>query len=638
MTNKEMTQEKPGPETNIIDTTPIDTPVKDTMTQDHQGLAGQAQDNQGGAGQKTKAKGNRVKNTLLLIRSMKPYGYETIFTLVCAFLKHVSTLASAGIVAYMVGLAMEGELAGRFWGLFGWLCAGILTRATMYYGEMWFGHDVAYRVLKDFRINLYSQVDKISPAYQLKHHTGNIGSTLIADVEILEWFLAHTFGTAVVAIVFTAFVLVLLALVNLPLAAMTLVFGVLVAYTPFFLYGRADAQGKDIREKLARANVITLEGVHGLRELLTLNQLDNYKEKYKKATQALYDSQLTYGRRQGTENLLMSLLVGFFTVAVMGLGAGMVADGTLDFKLYPVTILLGALLFSPILEICGAARNLGIVFAAANRVQNVLNALPVVKDLGTVTDSSNLDPEVRFEKVSFHYLEGEPAALKDVSFEVKKGLVTALVGPSGAGKTTCANLLLRYWDRSNGSVTIGGEDIKNLSFNALHDLVCAVPQEIYLFNVSVRENIRLGKPEASDLEVESAAKAAFAHDFIMGLPNGYDTLTGERGFNLSGGQRQRIAIARAFLKNTPIIILDEAVSNLDTENEFYIQKTIKTMVNQKTILLVAHRLSTIMAADQLIVLNQGRLVQSGSPQDLIAQDGFFKDLVNGQITKEGFVA
>ncbi|MDR0622007.1 MAG: ABC transporter ATP-binding protein/permease [Deltaproteobacteria bacterium] len=565
---------------------------------------------------------------------MKPYGPETALTLVCTLLKHLVTLTTAGMVAYMVGLAMEGQLAEHFRFLFGWLCVGIFIRATMYYGEMWFGHDVAYKILKDFRINLFAQVDKISPAYQLLHHTGNIGSTLLADVEMLEWFLAHTFGTAVVSVIITLAILVSLAWISLPLAALTLVSAVLVAYTPFLLYGKADRQGKDIRELLAKANVVTLEGIHGLRELLTLNQLERYKKKNRLAMEALYDSQLAYGRRQGTENLLMNALVGFFTVAVMAIGASMVAAGTLDFSLYPVAVLLGSLLFSPIIEICGVARNLGIVFAAANRVQLVLSAVPTVKDEGTISEIATLNPDISFEGVSFRYLDDEPEAVKDISFNIKPGQVTALVGPSGAGKTTCVNLLLRHWDRNNGLIKIGGEDIKNLAFNGLRDICCAVPQDIYLFNVSVKENIRLGKPSASDLEVVEAAKAAFAHEFIENLPDGYDTITGERGFQLSGGQRQRVAIARAFLKNSPILIFDEAVSNLDTENEYYLQRTIKSLIERKTILLVAHRLSTIMAANQLIVMDGGRIAQIGSPAKLIAENGVFKDLVDGQISKQ----
>lgn len=584
---------------------------------------------------KSKKETTRIKNTLRLIVSMKPYSLEMIATIVTTFLKHIGTIGSAGIVAYMAALAMEGRLLSEFPVLFSWLCVCIVLRAVMYYGEMWFGHDVAYRVLRDFRIKLYDKLETISPAFVLKKRSGQIGATLMSDVEILEWFLAHTFGSFLVAVAITIVLLILLAKIHILLSILMMIFSILTLWTPFLLKKKADEQGRKVREKAAEANAVTIEGIQGLRELLTLNYLERYKERNKESMQNLYDAQLTYGKRAGTESALMQIFVGAFTVVVMAVTAVFVSQDVLAFEVYPMVVMLSALLFSPIIEVCGVARNLGNVFAAADRIQMVFDAAPVVKDDGKDMDCSSLQHRVVFEHVSFRYDDDLDKVLDDVSFAIEPGQTVALVGPSGAGKSTCINLLLRYWDAEGGSIRIGGVDIRHISLDNLRDLTAAVLQDVFLFNVSIRENIRLGRPEATDGEIEEAAKAAYAHDFIMEQPHGYDTIAGERGFCLSGGQRQRIAIARAILKNPPILVLDEAVSSLDSENEKFIQQALQDKLGNRTTVVVAHRLSTIMAADKLVVLDKGRVVQVGHHSELIAQEGFYKDLVANQVDKSG---
>jgi ABC-type multidrug transport system fused ATPase/permease subunit len=297
--------------------------------------------------------------------------------------------------------------------------------------------------------------------------------------------------------------------------------------------------------------------------------------------------------------------------------------------------MMSTLLFSPIMEVSNVARNLGNVTGAADRIQRVLDETEEVVDDGPDVDMVSLGtPRIVFDDVSFSYDESTAPALKGVSFTVEPGETVALVGPSGAGKTTCSSLLLRTWDVDSGSISVAGRDIREMSLDSLHTLLSAVLQDSYLFNMPVRENIRLGRLDASDDEVEAAAKTAHIHDFIESLPAGYDTMTGERGSQLSGGQRQRISIARAVLKNAPILILDEAVSNLDTENERAIQKALDEQLAGRTSLVIAHRLSTILSADRIVVLNAGRVEADGTHAELLATSEFYRKLIELQLAKE----
>ncbi|MDR3209990.1 MAG: ABC transporter ATP-binding protein/permease, partial [Oscillospiraceae bacterium] len=353
-----------------------------------------------------------MKNIKTLTLSIKPYGGEMLLTILTAFLKHGSMLGAAALSSYMVGLAMERRLAARFPPLFALLCACILLRAAFYFGEMYFAHDVAFRVIRDFRLKLYKKVAEVSPALLLGERTGSVGETLVSDVEVIELFLAHTFSTFIVAVIITLILLPALAVISPLLAAMMLVFALVLGFVPFYLKKSAESQGRDVREKKASANAMTLEGILGLRELMTLNRVERYKAENRKSLDALYGAQLTYGKRQGTESLIAQICVGGFSIAVAGISAMLVAGGHMAFALYPVAVILAAMLFSPILELASAAQNLGLVFAATNRIQRVLHTEPMVTDAGTSAPPQSC--EVEFEDVRFAY--GGAPVLRGVSF------------------------------------------------------------------------------------------------------------------------------------------------------------------------------------------------------------------------------
>jgi len=572
----------------------------------------------------------RLKNVFYLSKHLKPYAARMFGAIVTGILNHIFTIGISCTCAYMVGLVLENKLDGRMNLLIILLLGLVLGKVVAYFGEMWLAHDVAFKVLSDFRIKLYDAIEKVSPALLLNKRLGQIASILMSDVELLEWFFAHSFGSVIVAFVVPAILLIFLGSFHIMLPLIMLLFIGILIWVPLSMKEKADQKGQEVRAELGEANSVIVEGVQGIKELLTLNYVDKYKKKNMKYMHKLYTSQLEYGKRLGTEGALLQVAVGIAMICVTAYSALLVFNGNLEFEWFTVVVMLSGIAFNPIIEICNTARNFGLIFAAANRVFLILNSEPVVKDCGKETDISQLKKEILFSDVSFRYKKELPLAVENISFSVNPGETVALVGASGAGKSTCIRLLLRQWDIESGSVKIGGMDIRDMTLGNLQDLISVVFQDVYLFHKSIRENIRLGKPGATDEEVEKAAKAALAHSFIIEMKNGYDTLAGEKGVQLSGGQRQRIAIARAILKGSSILIMDEAVSNLDTENERLIEEALKENCKDYTKLIVAHRLSTILSADKLIVFERGKIAQVGNHEKLIKEEGVYRNLVKAQ--------
>ncbi len=304
-------------------------------------------------------------------------------------------------------------------------------------------------------------------------------------------------------------------------------------------------------------------------------------------------------------------------------GAALVAHRDLSRTFLPPIAILAAVSFGPITRLVESVKSLGQVAAAGERIFSLL-AIPapvVDRQPPGAPPAVAARPGIEYRSVGFRYRPELPPAVQGITFSVSPGETVALVGHSGAGKSTCVNLLLRFWDVESGLVAVGGVDVRDLPQAELHRIVGFVSQDVYLFHSTVRENLRLGRPEATDVEIEEAARAAVAWEFIEALPDGLDTETGERGVQLSGGQRQRLAIARAFLADPPILVLDEPVSNLDSENERALTQAMGRLRQGRTTLIVAHRLSTIQAADRVVVLDHGAVAEMGTHEDLLARGG-----------------
>ena len=549
---------------------------------------------------------------------------------------HLLLIASAVLGAVMVGRALDGQSGSQLTGPFTALLALVVPLAIAPVLETHVAHVVAFRVLVDVRGRVFVDVRgrvfdafaRMSPGDLLHKRAGALGSSAVSDVEMLEVFFAHTLSPLVSAAVVPVACVVVLAFFDPWLAVALVPVLVMLGSVPVWLRKRSRADGDAVRSSLADLNGEVVDGVQGLREVLLAGAVDSELDGLRERGRRLDRAKRRHSSRAGIEVAATDVLVTLGLLAGLLVGGTLVASGALRPETFPSVVVLAALSLAPVTAVVDVAREVGIVAAAAARLQELLateQALPEPQAPVPARTGS-----VRFEGVGFRYRDDLPFAVRDVSFEIAPGETVALVGHSGAGKSTCAHLLLRLWDVTEGRITVGGVDVRSLADDELRPLVSYVPQDVHLFNLSIAENLRVGAPEASDDALTRAAGDALAHGFVSELPDRYATSIGEHGNLLSGGQRQRLAIARALLVDSPVVVLDEAVSNLDTQSEAEVAAGLARAHAGRTCLVIAHRLSTIQAADRVVVLEDGAVVETGTPAELLHVGGPFSRLVAAQ--------
>ncbi|WP_431930068.1 ABC transporter ATP-binding protein [Nonomuraea jabiensis] len=502
----------------------------------------------------------------------------------------------------------------------------VLVAGVAAWWQTHIGHDWAYRLLKELRLRLFDGLERATPGRLLGRRTGELADIAKNDVSATEMFFAHTAGDYVGAVAVSLVSLGVVASIDVPSAAVIAVMMLLVAVVPVAPSRRAGEQGRAVREAAGAVASETVDVIQGLRELALARRGRDAADRVLDRTRALRAEHRRYARRAGLELVVSESLLGM-GLLVLTLRA---VAGAVEPRWIPVVIVLGVSALAPIATVSATARSLGDVRAAAGRVLAIIAYPPHVRDPEAPKPVGDALPAVVFDHVGFGYPGSAHEVLRDVSFRIRAGETVALVGPSGAGKTTLVNLLLRFWDVSAGAVTIGRADVRHLSTRELRRTVSVVPQDVYLFHDTIAGNIRLGRPGATDAEVERAARLAGAHDFIAALPDGYDTPCGERGASLSGGQRQRVAIARALLTGAPVLVLDEAVSSLDTETERALHDGLAATRGTRTTLIVAHRVSTIRRADRVVLLDKGAVVATGTHDELVARSAAYRELTGEQ--------
>jgi ATP-binding cassette, subfamily B, bacterial len=505
--------------------------------------------------------------------------------------------------------------------------------AILTWCDSWQAHDLAFRLLAEMRIDIYRTLDPLAPAYLLRRRTGDLVSAALGDIETIELFFAHTISPAFVAVLIPGGVLITLALIAWPLALVLLPFLLIVAATPFLGQRAAERSGTQMRGQLGNVNAHTVDSVQGLREIVAFNYGDDRADEVEINGRLLSLVQVSFLRQLSLQNGIIDIMTGLGTLAVLGTGAYLVTNHALERTHLPLVTLLALASFAPVLNLATVSKQLAETIAAARRVFAIHDEPVAVRDGPGVPAIDT--PNVAFEDVSFAYAANEPQALRNVSFSIAPGQTVAVVGRSGAGKTTAAHLLMRFWDPQLGSITLGGRDLRDFELDDLRRHIAIVAQDTYLFNSSLGDNIALGWPDATEEQIIHAARLANAHDFIMTLPDRYDTIVGERGLQLSGGQRQRVAIARALLKDAPVLILDEATSHLDTESERQVRLALETLIEGRTTMVIAHRLSTVRDADRIIVLEDGAMAEQGTHAELLARGGIYAQLIAAQIVSQG---
>ena len=565
----------------------------------------------------------RGENMFKTIKKVTGNGVNYLgIPLIYAALEGFCIAAPYGVIAFMLSGMFDSRLQlDMFW--IGFLLIAVLFGLRIFFSHKSYGGGMraGYEAGTAVRLHLGEHLRKLPMGFFNVHDTGELTNRLFHNVAMVEMMISHFFTQSVANLTVPVVLFLFMLLLN-PLMASVL-FAMLLLAVPLLagLLRMVDRESVKRVQMIDAANSRILEYVHGIGVFKAFNVIGLGFAKLEKALNCLRTFSIGFEVKAFAVSLSYSAILEGGFVLLLVLGAFLVQKGTLTLSVLSIFLILALRFYRPLHRFAENAALTRSAFAGARAVEEVLEQPEQTGKEGNEL-SGNFD--IVFRDVGFGY--SGKSVVHNVSFTARQHSMTALVGPSGSGKSTVTNLIARFWDVEQGCIEIGGVDIRTLAPEVLLGSISMVFQQVYLFNDTLFNNIRIGKDGATREEVEQAARAAHCHDFIMALPEGYGTMVGESGATLSGGEKQRVAIARAILKDAPVVLLDEATASLDPGNDELIQEAIDALVRSKTIIVVAHRLHTVARADNIIVMDKGRIVQSGTHTELVARKGLYADM------------
>lgn len=543
-----------------------------------------------------------------LIKLVKPLAHIMLFTIimgVLGFLSAIGITVLGGIaIASAMGFDTGMSVSTALWAAAG--CAAV--RGILRYLEQYTGHFIAFKLLAMLRDMVFKQLRRLAPAKMEGRSRGELVSMITTDIEMLEVFYAHTIAPVAIAILTSVIMLILLGSIHIALAVIAAIGYVCVGFVlPTFATKSGNEAGMNYRTEGASMNAYVHDSLKGLRELQMFNLGEQRAEQLRERGSRLNKQMKIMKKQEGLLAGLSDVAVLAFTLMIFIAGLILMQQGLITFGGMLIAVIIVASSFGPLVALSTLANNLFHTLASGERVLQLLEEQPVVEEV--IEGRPATSGDIQFHDMTFRYddRDDEPV-LAHIQGTWSQGKIIGIAGSSGSGKSTLLKLIMRFWQPQDGSISWNGTDIKEIQTSSLRDHQTYVTQDTFLFQDTIGANIRISRPEATQEEVEEAARKASIHDWIMSLPNGYDTEVGDAGERLSGGERQRIGIARAFLHNTSLLILDEPTSNLDSLNEKVILRSLTEWREDKTILLVSHRHSTIQIADEQYTVSKGRLM------------------------------
>lgn len=571
------------------------------------------------------------------MRFVKPYTWEIILTVLIGIVKFAIPLFIPLLIKIVLDDIIDAndltdveKTKQLFYLLGGTIFVFFIIRPPIEYYRQYFAQHVSNKVLFDIRKEIYAHLQRLSLKYYANTRAGEVISRVINDVEQTKNFVMTGLMNVWLDLATIVIAIAIMLVMDVKLTLVALIAFPFYAFSVKFFFGKLRDLTRKRSQALAGVQSYLHERVAGMSIIKSFTLEKHEQQLFDEANGEFLEKALDQTKWNAKSFAVVNTITDVAPLLVIAYAGYEVINGGLSVGTMVAFIAYIERLYGPLRRLVSSSTTLTQSIASMDRMFELIDEPYEVQNKVGALDLPRVNGEVRFENVEFQYEENGSKILKDINFTINPGETVAFVGMSGGGKSTIISLIPRFYDATNGTVLIDGHDVRDVTIHSLRSQIGLVLQDNILFSDSVKENILMGKPGASDEEVIAAAKAANAHEFIMGLPDGYNTKVGERGVKLSGGQKQRVAIARVFLKNPPILVLDEATSALDLESEALIQESLEILAHERTTIIIAHRLSTITHADKIIVIDHGQLIEEGTHNQLMKQQGTYYNLFQVQ--------